>query len=173
MISSLQAAYRFVRANTWTDVFRAALSRDSHPMLQFIKYGFCGVAATIVHTLVVAVLSATIFPAGKGMMIDGHPLPEDIRAGHLVLNNALAFPFGALTAYLLNVAFVFTPGRHHKVIEAVLFFVIGAIGFFPGAFVVNWLAGHWHLPSTVAQLGFVITSVLVNFLCRKFIIFNG
>lgn len=173
MISSLQAAFRFVRANTWTDVFRAALSRDSHPFLQFIKYGFSGVAATVVHNVVVAILSATVFPAGKGMLIDGQLLPEEVRAWHLVLNNALAFPFGTVTAYLLNVAFVFTPGRHHKVIEAVLFFLVGAAGFFPGAFVVNWLAGYWHLPSTVAQLGFIITSVIVNFLCRKFIIFKG
>lgn len=137
-----------------------------------MKYGFAGVAAATVHTLVVLALSATVFPAGKGMIVDGQPLTEEVRAWNLVLNNALGWPIGTLTAYLLNTTFVFTPGRHHKFIEAVLFFAVGAVGFFPGAFVVKWLAGSLHLPSTVAQLGFVLTSVMVNFLCRKFIIFK-
>ena len=48
-----------------------------------------------------------------------------------------------------------------------------ACGFFPGAFVVHWLAYDLHLSSTLSQLGFVFTAVLVNFLCRKFVIFKG
>jgi putative flippase GtrA len=39
--------------------------------------------------------------------------------------------------------------------------------------VVEWLAGHLGLPSTVAQIGFILTSVVVNFVCRKFIIFKA
>jgi hypothetical protein len=31
---------------------------------------------------------------------------------------------------------------------------------------------HLGLPSTIAQLGFILTSVAVNFLCRKFLIFK-
>ena len=52
-----------------------------------------------VHTLVVLALSATLFPAGKGMIVDGQPLTEEVRAWNLVLNNALGRPLppGALS----------------------------------------------------------------------------
>jgi len=172
MLRKLTAAFRFIRDNDWPTIWRAFTSRDAHPLLQFIKYGCCGLAAAITHNGILAILSTTVLPAGKGMIVDGQVLDEIVRNRHLLINNLLAWPFGTLVAYFLNIAFVFTPGRHSKLMEFVLFTVVSAIGFFPGIFVVNWLAGHLHLPSTIAQLGFVFTSVIVNFLCRKFIIFK-
>jgi putative flippase GtrA len=90
-----------------------------------------------------------------------------------VVNNAFAWPFGTLVAYWLNILFVFTPGRHSKLTELAMFWIASAIGFFPGGFVAHWLAASYHLPSLIAQLGFVVTSVMVNFLCRKFVIFKN
>lgn len=173
MLPPIVPAIRFVRENSWTTIWREFVRRDAHPFLQFVKYGFCGVAAAVVHNGIVTVLAMSVFPAGKGMLVDGQVLDEAVRNRHLLLNNSIAWPFGTLVAYLMNIAFVFTPGRHSKSVELLLFTVVSAIGFFPGIFVVNWLAGHLHLPSTVAQLGFVFTSVIVNFLCRKFIIFKS
>jgi putative flippase GtrA len=106
------------------------------------------------------------------MIVDGQVLDEALRANNLIINNALAWPFGTLTAYWLNVLFVFTSGRHGKMAELTMFWIASAIGFFPGGFVAHWLASSFHLPSLIAQLGFVVTSVMVNFLCRKFIIFK-
>jgi putative flippase GtrA len=154
-------------------LWRTFLKRDSHPTLQFIKYAACGIAAAILHNGVMATLSLTLFPAGKGMMVDGEAISESLRAYHLVLNNAIAWPFGTALAYWLNILFVFTPGKHSKKVEMSLFWIISAIGFFPGGFVVHWLAHGLGLPSTIAQLGFVLTSVTVNFLSRKFIIFKN
>jgi putative flippase GtrA len=173
MLLPITPAIRFIRENTWPTVWQEFLRRDAHPLLQFIKYGFCGVAAAVVHNGILTVLSLTVFPAAKDMVIDGQILDEVARNRHLLINNTIAWPFGTLVAYLMNTAFVFTAGRHSKAVELGMFFVVSAIGFFPGIFVVNWLAGHLHLPSTVAQLGFIFTSVMVNFLCRKFIIFKG
>jgi putative flippase GtrA len=173
MLPPIAPAIRFVRENSWSSIWREILRRDGHPFLQFIKYGICGVAAAVAHNGIMALLSLTVFPAGKGMIVDGQVLDEAVRNRHLLLNNSIAWPFGTLVAYFMNIAFVFTPGRHSKLVELGLFTLVSAIGFFPGIFVVNWLAGHLHLPSTVAQLGFIITSVMVNFLCRKFIIFRG
>jgi putative flippase GtrA len=147
--------------------------RGGHPALQFLKYGFCGVVAALVHNGITAVLSLTLFPAGRGMMVDGAPIEESLRAYHLVLNNAIAWPFGTVVAYWLNVLFVFTPGRHGKWLEMILFWTISALGFFPGGLVAHWLVDKAGLPSTLAQLGFVFTSVTVNFICRKFIVFKG
>lgn len=173
MLTQLKDAWRFIRENNLSTIWRALISRDAHPLLQFMKYGFCGVAAAVTHNGIMIALSLTLFPAGKGMVVDGQAISDALRSHNLVLNNALAWPFGTLVAYWLNIAFVFTPGRHGKMVEMALFWVISAIGFFPGAFVVHWLAEGLHLSSTVSQLGFVFTAVLVNFLCRKFVIFKG
>lgn len=172
MLSLLKTAWLFVRENDIPTLWRALMSRNSHPLLQFLKYGLCGVLAALAHNSVMATLSLTLFPAGKGMVVDGAVISETLRSHHLVLNNALAWPFGTIVAYWLNIRFVFTPGRHSRLVEMILFWIVSAIGFFPGAYVVHWLAEDLSLPSTVAQLGFVFTSVAVNFLTRKFVIFK-
>ena len=173
MLVLITAAWRFIRQNDLPTIWSALISRDAHPMLQFMKYGMCGAAAAVAHNGVMIALSLTLFPAGKGMLVDGQVISEAVRSHNLVLNNAIAWPFGTLVAYFLNIAFVFTPGRHSKWMEMILFWIISAIGFFPGAFVVHWLAEGLGLPSTISQLGFIFTSVLVNFLFRKFVIFKG
>jgi putative flippase GtrA len=173
MLAPLQNAWLFVRQNDLPTIWRALLQRDAHPLLQFFKYGMCGVAAAVTHNGIVAALSLTLFPASSSMMVDGQPITDALRSHNLVLNNAIAWPFGTLVAYWLNILFVFTPGRHGKLVEMGLFWVISAIGFFPGAFVVRWLAEGLQFSSTVSQLGFVVTSVMVNFLCRKFVIFRS
>lgn len=173
MLPSISTCWRFIRENDLPTLWSSLIDRNAHPFLQFIKYGFCGVAAAVAHNGVMLALSISVFPAGKGMLVDGQAISEAVRSHNLVLNNAIAWPFGTLVAYLLNVAFVFTPGRHSKWMEWVLFWIVSAIGFFPGAFVVHWLAEDIGLSSTVSQLGFVFTAVIVNFLCRKFVIFKG
>jgi putative flippase GtrA len=172
MVKELAATCRFIRANDWRTIRNAFLRRDTHPFLQFVKYGIAGVAAALAHNGLVLVLTLSLLPAGKGMLIDGQVLDEMTRNRHLLLANTFAWPLGTVVAYLMNTAFVFTPGRHSKLIEAGLFAFVGALGFFPGLLVVDWLAGRLGLPSTLAQLGFILTSVAVNFLCRKFLIFK-
>lgn len=173
MANILSDAFQFVRTNDLKTIIARFNARDAHPVIQFIKYGICGGAATVVHQTVVTVLSLTVLPAGKGMIVNGQVLEEAVRNHNLVINNTIAFPFGLMTAYVTNKLWVFTPGRHSTFKEFMLFAIVGAMGFFPGLWVVNWLAGTMHLPSVVAQLGFVFTSFLVNFICRKFVIFKG
>ena len=172
MLSLLKTAWLFIQHNDVPTIWRALMSRNAHPVLQFLKYGLCGVLAAIAHNLIMATLSLTIFPAGKGMVVDGVAISEAVRSHNLVLNNAISWPFGTIVSYWLNIQFVFTPGRHSRLVEMVLFWIVGAIGFFPGAYVVKWMAEDLSLPSTIAQLGFVFTSVAVNFLMRKFVIFK-
>jgi putative flippase GtrA len=173
MLTLLKSGWNFYWENDYPTLWRALLSRDAHPLIQFGKYGVCGVAAAITHNGILTLLSLYVLPAGQGMVVDGQVLDEAVRAKNLVINNALAWPFGTLVAYWLNIVFVFTPGRHSKLTELTMFWIASAVGFFPGGFVAHWLASSFHLPSLFAQLGFVITSVMVNFLCRKFVIFKG
>lgn len=172
MTPSLAETWRFFQANNWRTILARMNARDTHPLIQFIKYGICGVGAAVVHNGVVALITLLWLPAGKGMLVDGVVLEEATRVWDLKLANMWAFPLGTLVAYITNTLWVFTAGRHSRLKELLLFYCVSAIGFFPGLFVVNWLAGHLHLPSLVAQLGFVLTSVAVNFVCRKFFIFK-
>jgi putative flippase GtrA len=114
MLSLLKTAWLFIRQNDVPTIWRALMSRDAHPLLQFVKYGLCGVLAAVTHNLIMATLSLTLFPAGKGMMADGVAISEALRGHNLVLNNAIAWPFGTIVAYWLNIRFVFTPGRHSR-----------------------------------------------------------
>lgn len=173
MPNPLTEAIQFIRTNDLKTIMARFNARDAHPFIQFIKYGLCGGGATVVHQLVVTALSLTVLPAGKNMLVNGQLLEEAVRNQNLLINNTLAFPFGLMTAYFTNKAWVFTPGRHSAMTEFLLFAGVGALGFFPGLVAVNWMAGTLHLPSVVAQLGFVFTSFLVNFICRKFVIFRG
>jgi putative flippase GtrA len=106
------------------------------------------------------------------MIVDGQVLDEAVRKRNIVLNNSIAFPFSAIVGYYLNVLFVFKPGKLSRSMEMILFFLVAAIGFFPGLWVVDYLVGRYHTPSTVATLAFIFTSFMVNFVCRKFIIFK-
>ncbi len=141
-------------------------TRDAPALVQFVKYGICGGGATVVHNVIFILLGMTLLPLAKGSV------DEAVRAKNIVLANVAAFPFGGLFAYITNRLWVFVPGKHSRAKEAAMFFAAGAAGFFPGLWLVGWMASTLHVPSTVAQLGFLVTSVLVNFVLRKFVIFK-
>lgn len=173
LTQTLAETARFLRENDWRTILARMNARDTHPLIQFIKYGICGVLATVAHNGSVALLTLLWLPAAKGMLVNGVPLDDATRASNLELANIIAFPAGVVVAYVTNVLWVFTTGKHSRVKEFALFAFVSALGFFPGLLVVDWLAYRLGLPSVVAQLGFILTSVLVNFLSRKFIIFKG
>lgn len=141
-------------------------------LAQFLRYALCGVAALVAHNAGVWCLSQWVLPAGEGMLWQGRVIDQTLRANHLLINNALAWPLGTWVAYRLNTAHVFQGGRHAPWLERLLFAAVAALGFFPGGWVAHGLVEGLGLPSTIAQCGFVATSALVNFACRKFLIFR-
>ena len=147
-------------------------SKEAHPFLQLIKYGICGVGATILHNGLVAYLSYYVYPAVDGMIVDGAPITDTLRANNLFLNNLIAFPIGCIFAYVTNVMWVFTPGKHSRLWEMILFFGIATIGFIAGVMGGPMLIKWFGISSALSQLAFVFTSFLVNFICRKFLIFH-
>ena len=172
-IKSVTGCWTFIRRQ---GLWQTMLSRDVPALIQFGKYGFCGCIALLLHSLIVYSLGLTINPA------IGDYIPRELKEANSMRNNSIAFFPSNIAAYLLNATFVFTPGRHSKRKEVTLFFFISALSF---------LAGHltiWaifrstdtnHYPGSYQEniehfvnLGFVISSVLVNFVCRKFIVFQ-
>ena len=77
-------------------------------------------------------------------------------------------------AFKLNVNFVFNRGRHSKTKEVILFFTVSGISFFSGLLsiplVFNLIDSNKGIEH-FANGAFIISSALVNFVCRKYIIF--
>ena len=145
-------------------------SRDVPGLVQFGKYGACGVVAVIFHAAIVYTIGLTINPAV------GEHIPKEIKETRTMWNNAAAFFLSNFVAYGLNVMFVFKPGRHGKRKEIILFFIISGISFFAGLFAIPLVFSAIDSNKGIehfANLGFIVTSALVNFICRKFIVFAG
>ena len=158
---------RFLRTNDLKTILAALHSRDVHPVIQFFKYGVCGVAALVVHTSIFFLLSRYVIPA-----LDSNVADDAVRANHALINSGIAFLFSNTTAYLLNVAWVFTTGRHSRVKEFLLFTVVNGPGAISGFLVQDWLIRSIGWPTWAAFAGFVLPNVLVNFACRKLFIFK-
>ncbi len=157
-------------------IVRTMLSRDVPSLIQFFKYGVCGCIALFVHSAIVYSLGLTVNPA------IGESIPRELKETNSMLNNGIAFFPSNVAAYLLNACFVFTPGRHGKAKEVTLFFLISAISFAAGHFTI-WAifrstdsdfhpGDHQANIEHLVNVGFVLSSVLVNFICRKFIVFQ-
>ena len=140
--------------------------------MQLLKYGMCGLASTIILLVIVIGLSLTFIPALDGSLIDGQQISDAQRQHNLIINNLIAFPFSNLVNYLLNVRIVFVPGRHSRTVEFAIFTAISAVSFLAGLLGGPFLVGRFGLPSLLAQFMLVTTSALVNFLCRKFLVFS-
>ncbi len=172
-IALTKDALKFVRDNDLKTVAVAVHSKDAHPVIQFAKYGICGGIATVVHNGIALTLAYTVIPAIDGMTIDGAEITEDLRKKNLMLNNCIGFVFGNIAAYLTNALWVFQGGRHSRFVEFILFTLVSGVSFISGIFAIKLLIDIWHVHSLVAQGGFIITAILVNYVCRKFFIFKN
>jgi putative flippase GtrA len=165
MLQQLADARRFFSENDWRTILTRMNARDTHPMIQFMKYGICGVGAMLLHQLIWGVCSLWLFPALEGA--------NEVRALHTTYNNAIAFCFSNLFAYITNSLWVFTPGRHGRVLEFLFFTLAGSVGFIAGLTAGPLLIHQYGISTLAAQGSLIIASVLVNFVCRKFFVFKG
>jgi putative flippase GtrA len=156
------------------------MSRDVHPAVQFIKYALAGGAATAVD--VAAFYAAAILlmpaltpgdPAARLLRLDLPVIAESVRSSNYVFDRGFAFFFSNLTAYVLNMLWVFTPGRHSRFVEFWLFFAVSGASFISGT-ALGWFLIHTlGLPTTHAYAANVATSVAINYVCRKYLVFKS
>lgn len=166
MIPSLAETRRFFQENDWRTILKRMNERDTHPLIQFLKYGICGFGALLVSQSVFFPLAIWVWPAF------GTDIPNDVRWLHSLYSNIPAFIVGNFFAYFTNAKWVFTPGRHGKGVEFLLFTLVSSISFFVGLFAGPFLIRTYGISTLLAQLLMVVSSVLVNFVCRKFVIFK-
>lgn len=170
MIKRSKQALEFVRQNDKATVVKRVLSHDAHPVIQFAKYGMCGALAVMIHWAVVYALGLTVLPAiGRG-------LPVELKEHNGMVNNIIAFFVSGVVVYWLNRKYVFKPGRHHAAVEAFLFFAVAGLALLAAVLIYPLIFKYVKTNEYVehfANFGFVVTSAMVNFVARKFIIFKG
>ena len=162
--------------------FRAVFSSRQHPFLQFIRYGLAGVVAMATNLGVFIFCERVLFPVPEGAPTVSLPwldplellqmLREDVRVTRFFQSNALAFLTANTVAYVLNFKWVFQAGRHSKQLEIMLFFGVSAFSFLLGTLLASIFI-HQGMHPYLAKGADILTAVLVNYACRKWIIFKG
>ena len=152
----------------------------NHAGVQFLKYAFCGGFAMATDMLVFFLVAWLLFPAltendivVKIFHLHIVDVPEYMRTINFCLSNLIAFLISNLTAYILNVAFVFTPGKHSRWKEVGLFYLVSAISVGLGVGIGAILIQGFGLSTTVSYIAKAISTVLINYAARKFFIFKG
>jgi len=150
-----------------SEILRDLKIKDNPPLwAQFFKYGVCGVIATAVLTFV-WVLARIYIP---DYIADDLP-PETLKL-NMAYVMVVAFIIANLVAYFSNRIFVFTPGKHSFLREMFLFFLISAISFTAGNFAKDWFIDNG-LHKDFAIGAFAVSSALVNFVARKYLVFSN
>ncbi len=152
-----------------------------HPFLiQYAKYTLSGTAATIVNVLVFFFSAWLLFPAlsSDDLMVrtfglDVQNISNSIRATNSMISNVIAFFLCNAVAYILNRTWVFQPGRHHPLIETLLFYSISGAGLIAGTILMGSIIKFFGIATSAAYVLSFLISSLLNFVMRKFFIFNG
>ena len=117
--------------NNSPSLVRQFTGRQHTPMIQFIKYAIAGGIATGVHIVFFYASALILFPALsqhdpviKLLGLHATETTDAIRARNSMFGNGLAFLFSNLTAYLINIFWVFEAGRHNRVVEILLFYAV-------------------------------------------------
>ncbi|MBU4200479.1 MAG: GtrA family protein [Verrucomicrobia bacterium] len=161
-------------------ILQQFFQRKASPLIQFIKYALSGCVAVLVNMIVFYLLAWLVLPAlgpeDPVVKITGLavlPLDDAMRAQRAVIDNCIAFIFANLVAYLLNIYWVFEPGRHHKVIEISLFYAVSGMSFAIGTALMWMLIHYLSFTTTIAFGAELVSAALINFAMRKFVIFKG
>lgn len=154
--------------------------RDAHPAVQFVKYGIGGALASAVDLLGFYAAAIALFPAlspddPAARLLGLHPaaIAESARSAHYVWDKSISFLFANFTAYLVNIYWVFTPGRHSKAVELALFYAVSGASFAVGTGIGWLLIRSAGLSTTCAYAANLAAAVLINYAGRKYFIFKG
>ncbi len=149
-------------------------------LIQFIKYALAGGLATITHIVVFHLSAWKLFPAlqdkdyfVRAMHLRLDPIDESLRARNSMISNAMAFLVSNMVAYILNVIWVFEPGRHPFIIEISLFYAVSGISMVIGTALMGFLIRRFSMLTTHAFAANIVSAVMINYAVRKFFIFQG
>jgi putative flippase GtrA len=156
------------------------LSHDSHPLLQFIKYGIAGGVATASHIVVFFLCGWFLLPCltqdditVKLLGLTAPMISDATRAWNAGFCNGIGFLISNTVCYILNRLFVFKPGKHHWALEFLLFFAVSGISMVIGTVIQTFLITHQGIQTTMAFGANIACALFINYAMRKFVIFKG
>lgn len=160
-------------------ILKQFVGREAHPTVQFIKYAIAGGIATGVDIICFYLLARYVLPALNAddpiVRLLGWSVPaldEAVRGQRFIANSAIAFVFSNLTAYIIDILWVFHPGRHNRFVEVSLFFAVSLTSVFIGT-ALGWvLIRMIGASTTVSYICKMLASLMINYVCRKFLIFK-
>jgi putative flippase GtrA len=155
--------------------------RSNHgPLVQFIKYGIAGAAATAVHVFLFYLMASLLLPAlshgdvtAKLLGLPVTDVSDALRARNSIIDNFVAFLFSNLTAYLINICWVFERGRHHPVLEIAFFYAVSGLSVLIGSALMGFLIHRYGTTTTLAFGANVVVALMINYVMRKFVVFKG
>ncbi|MDD5483431.1 MAG: GtrA family protein [Kiritimatiellae bacterium] len=148
--------------------------------VQFLKYSLSGGVAVAVHIAAFYLFAWLVVPALKEddiivrvLHLTTAAINDTVRARNAVINNWLAFIFSNFAAYILNVTWVFEPGRHRRWLEIGMFYAVSAISIAVGSAVMGLMIKYLGSSTTLAFGADIVAAAAINFVVRKYFIFKG
>ena len=149
-------------------------------LIQFIKYALAGGLATLTHIVIFHIVALKMFPAlqkndhiVRMFNIKIPELDNNLRARNSMISNFLAFMVANLVAYITNILWVFEAGKYHFIIEILLFYAVSGLSMVIGTSLMGLLIKRFGLLTTYAFTTNIFTAVMINYVLRKFFIFQG
>jgi putative flippase GtrA len=149
-------------------------------VLQFIRYGISGAVAVATHILIFHLAAWKLFFAlqendwfVKILDIPIEPLDDATRSRNSMWGNGMAFVISNLVAYVINIYWVFVPGRYPWIVEIALFYLVSGVSIAIGTALMGFLIRRFGILTTYAFGSNIFTAVMINYALRKYVIFNG
>ena len=156
------------------------LGNEAGNVVQFIKYGISGCIAVAAHILVFHLVAWKIFFALQSndwfvrfFNLPIRDLDNATRSQNSMMSNVVAFMISNLVAYIINVYWVFVPGRYHWIVEVLLFYLVSGAALVIGTAIMGFLIRRFGMLTTYAFGSNILAALLINYAMRKFFIFKG
>ena len=153
---------------------------DGGNLLQFVKYGISGCIATATHILVFHLVAWKLFFAlqaddwfVKLLHLPIQKLDDKTRSRNSMKGNGVAFVISNLVAYLINIYWVFVPGRYPWIMEIGLFYLVSGVAIVIGTGLMGLLIRRFGMLTTYAFGANVFAALMINYIVRKFFIFKS
>jgi putative flippase GtrA len=148
--------------------------------IQFIKYAIGGCIATATNILVFHLVAWKLFFAlqandwfVKLLKLPVPKLDHATRSRNSMKANGCAFIVSNLVAYVINIYWVFVPGRYSWIVEITLFYVVSGTSMAMGTALMGFLIRRFGMLTTYAFGANIFTALMINYAMRKYFIFNG
>lgn len=136
--------------------------------------------ATAIHIAVFFALGWFCFPCltesdivVRLLELELPPVDESCRSVYALVCSTCGFVVSNVTCWILNRLFVFTPGRHSKLVEFLLFFSASGLSLVVGSSLQTYLIAHFGVQTSLAFASNIFSSLAINFAARKLIVFKG